>query len=72
MTLKAKPVLKDKFWIVESDGEKVGTLSWNDDRYLFSSNIETCFFDNKRQMKQKFGMEFIFSDKDDAEPVEPS
>ena len=70
MTLKAKPVLKDKFWIVESDGEKVGTLSWNDDRYLFSSNIETCFFDNKRQMKQKFGMEFIFSDKDDVEPIE--
>jgi len=23
MTLKAKPVLKDKFWIVEHNGEKV-------------------------------------------------
>ena len=70
MTLKAKPVLKDKFWIVESNGEKVGTLSWNDDRYLFTSNIETCFFDNKRQMKQKFGMEFIFSDKPDTGQIE--
>jgi len=48
MTLKAKPVLKDKFWIVENDSnERIGTMAWNDDRYLFSSGIETCFFDNK-------------------------
>jgi hypothetical protein len=57
MTLRAKPVLKDKFWIVEHNGEKVGTMSWNDDRYMFSSSVETCFFDNKRQMKRKFGID---------------
>lgn len=55
MTLKAKPILKDKFWIVENDGNRVGTLSWNDDRYMFSNASETCFFDNKRQIKKKFG-----------------
>ena len=35
MTLKAKPVLKDKFWIVEHDGEKVGTMSYNDEQQLY-------------------------------------
>ena len=57
--IKAKPVLKDKFWIVEQDGEKIGTMSKNidDNKYMFSSSIETCFFDNTRQMKRKFGID---------------
>tara|TARA_Y100000389_G_scaffold72062_1_gene68826 strand:+ start:2018 stop:2485 length:468 start_codon:yes stop_codon:yes gene_type:complete len=65
MTLKAKPVLKDKFWIVEQDNQRVGTMSWNDDRYMFSSSIETCFFDNKREMKKKFGVDIIWNDVDE-------
>jgi len=69
MTLKAKPVLKDKFWIVEDGEEKVGTLSWNDDRFMFSSRAETCFFDNKRQMKKKFGVDIIWTDITNSEPV---
>ena len=64
MTVKAKSVLKDKFWIVENDGERIGTLSLNDDRYMFSSSAETCFFDNKKQMKKKFGVDIIWSDVD--------
>ena len=64
MTLKAKPVLKDKFWIVEDNGEKIGTMSWNDDRYMFSSSAETCFFDNTKQMKKKFGVDIVWSDKE--------
>ena len=66
MTLKAKPVLKGKFWIVENDNERIGTMSLNDDRYMFSSKIETCFFDNKRQMKKKFGTEIIWSDHEEV------
>jgi hypothetical protein len=62
MTLKAKPVVKDKFWIVENDEERIGTMSWNDDRYMFSSRVETCFFDNKRQMKKKFGGDIIWTE----------
>jgi len=64
MTLKAKSILKDRFWIVEEDDQRVGTLSWNDDRYMFSSTAETCFFDNTRQMKKKFGTEMIFVTND--------
>ena len=64
MTLKAKPVLKDKFWIVEHDNERIGTMSYNDDRYMFSSKIETCFFDNKKQMRKKFGVDIVWSEQD--------
>ena len=64
MTIKAKELLKDKFWIVENDGEKIGTMSLNDEkRYMFSSTAETCFFDNTRQMKKKFGANIVWSEK---------
>ena len=63
MTIKAKPVLKDRFWIVEDNGEKIGTMSLSDDRYMFASPIETCFFDNKRQITKKFS-QFIWGDEE--------
>jgi hypothetical protein len=69
MTLKAKPVLKDKFWIVEHDGNRVGTMSRNEDRYMFSNAIETCFFDNKRQMKKKFGYDIVWDIEDPSNEV---
>ena len=62
MTLKAKSVLKDKFWIIENNEQRIGTMSWNDDRYMFSSTGETCFFDNKREMKQRFGTDIVWTD----------
>ena len=62
MTLKAKPVLKDKFWIIENNEQRIGTMSWNDDRYMFSSTGETCFFDNKREMKQRFGTDIVWNE----------
>ena len=61
MTVNAKTILKDKFWIVENNGEKIGTMSWNEDRYMFSNSSETCFFDDKKQMKKRFGM-IVWSD----------
>lgn len=65
MTIKAKTILKDKFWIVEDEEKRIGTLCWDEDRYMFTDGSETCFFDNKRQMKKKFGTEIFW-----GEPVE--
>ena len=31
MTVKAKTLVKDKFWIVEEHGQKLGTLQKKDD-----------------------------------------
>ena len=34
--IKAKPILKNKFWIIENNGERIGTLSKQEDkRYMY-------------------------------------
>ena len=63
MTTKAKAIIKDKFWILEEDGNRIGTLSLNDDRYLFSNKVETSYFDNTNQIKKRFGFNIKWSDK---------
>ena len=48
MNYKAKPVLENKFWIVESNGSKIGTLKAVNDKYiLYNSynNSETVYDD---------------------------
>lgn len=62
MTIKAKPVLKDRFWILEDNSQRIGTISLNDEGYMFSNQAETCFFDNTRQMKKKFGVDIVWTD----------
>jgi len=53
--INAKEILKDKFWIVESQGEKVGTISLNEDRqYMLSNTTGTRFFKNVKQLAKKF------------------
>ena len=59
--MKAKTILKDKLWIVESDGERVGTLSLTEDKYLFSSGASTQYFDSERALKNTFGKD-VFTD----------
>lgn len=54
--IKVKPVLKDKFWIVENDGERVGTLTAEDDRFMLSSVTDGVqFFESKRQLEKTIG-----------------
>lgn len=56
MTIKAKPILKNRFWVVEDEGRRIGTLSWNEEKYMFSNSEETVFFNNKKQINSKFGV----------------
>ena len=53
MTIKAKEVLNGKFWIVEENNQRVGTLSFNDDQYMLSDMSGTHFY-NEKQLKKKF------------------
>lgn len=54
--IKAKPVLKGKFWIVENNGIRVGTLSKNEDKsYMYSCETGTEFFNTERQLNQFLG-----------------
>lgn len=38
MKYKAKPVIEDKFWIVEQSGSKVGTLKRTENGYILYNN----------------------------------
>lgn len=67
--LKAKEILKDKFWIVESEGMRVGTLSVNDEKYMFSGPQGTKYFDSEKALKRTFGKNFLITQVSDA-PIE--
>ena len=53
--IKAKTVLKNKFWIVENEGERIGTISISDDRFMLSTENEVSFYDNKKQIEKTLG-----------------
>ena len=55
MTVNAKEVLNGKFWILEDHGVKIGTLSLNDERFMFSNSKGTMFFENKKQLQKSLG-----------------
>jgi hypothetical protein len=67
MTVKAKEVLNGKFWIVEDEGVRVGTLALNDDKFMFSGSDGTRFYDNERQLKKRFGKDMLWSKLDITE-----
>lgn len=61
MTVKAIPILKDKFWIVEEEGVRVGTLTITDDKYMFSGPSGTRYFDSERALKKTFGKDVLIT-----------
>ena len=61
MTLKARTVLKDKFWIMEDEGVRIGTLSVSEDKFMFSSSQGTKYFDSERALKKVFGNNILIS-----------
>lgn len=66
MTTKAKTIIKDKFWIVERDGNKIGTICVDDDRFMFSSKDGVKYFDNKKQLERRLG-QTVFERQENAE-----
>ena len=59
MTVKAKEVLNGKFWIVEDEGARVGTLSLSDDQYMLSDASGTQFLTPK-QLNKRFGKNVLW------------
>lgn len=71
----AKPIIDNKFWIVEADGEKIATLRKNEDNRFVMSNEEGIeIYDTKKSLTDKFGKDFfvvkIVKEADNAEPNE--
>ena len=72
--LTAKPIIEDKFWIVEQDGEKFATLRKDENRFVMSNENGVQFFPNRKSVLQQFGKDFfvvkIKKEADNAEPNE--
>ena len=54
-----KPILEDKFWIVEDSGVRIGTLSKDNDTYVYSSKGKVSLYANESQLTKKFGKNFL-------------
>jgi hypothetical protein len=60
--LHAKPIIDDKFWIVEKDGEKFATLRKNEDnRFVMSNELGIKIYDDKESLTQQFGKDFFIA-----------
>lgn len=58
--LHAKPVIDNKFWIVEKNGSKFATLRKNDDnRFVMSNELGIQIYDTKESLTRKFGKNFF-------------
>ena len=71
MTVRAKTLVKDKFWIVEQNGEKLGTLSRQDGNgWIFlSKKDKRQVFHTQESLFTKFGFN-IFAESDLKKPEE--
>ena len=73
--IHAKPIIENKFWIVEKNGIKFATLRKNeDDRFVMSNKLGVQIFDSKESLTAKFGKDFfvakIIKEANDALPNE--
>lgn len=73
--IHAKPIIENKFWIVEQDGNKIATLRKDEEnRFVLSNYSGIKIFDNKEKLTDQFGQNFfvakIIREADDAVPNE--
>ena len=73
--LHAKPIIDEKFWIVENDGVKCATLRKNEDnKFVLSNESGVRFFKDKKSITREFGSNFfvakIIKNANDSEPLE--
>ena len=59
MTIKAKPILENKFWIVEDEGVRIGTLSKNEEGFVVTQKGNIEFYKSENHLKKKFGRNFL-------------
>jgi hypothetical protein len=73
--LHAKPIIDNKFWIVEQNGSKVATLRKDEDnRFVMSNETGIKIYNTKESLTRQFGKDFfvvnIVKEADGAEPNE--
>lgn len=73
--IQAKPIIANKFWIVEQNGERVATLRKNEENFFVLSNESTVTrFKDKKAVQEQFGKDFfvakVVRDSKDSLPSE--
>ena len=61
MTVNAKTLVKDKFWILEENGQKLGTLQKKDDNgWVFLSKADSReVFHTPESLRERFGIDVL-------------
>jgi hypothetical protein len=58
--LHAKPIIENKFWIVEKDGEKFATLRKDEEnRFVMSNETGILIYNTKTDLTKQFGKDFF-------------
>ena len=57
--IKAKPILEDKFWIVEDEGVRVGTLTKDNNSFVLNKKGTVEFFNDEKEIRKFFGKDFL-------------
>ena len=60
--MNAKEIIKNKFWIVEDNGVKFGTISLNEDQYILSTPTGTKFYHTERQLTKALDKKLSWTD----------
>lgn len=60
--MNAKEIIKNKFWIVEDEGVKFGTISLNEDQYILSTPTGTKFYHTERQLTKALDKKLSWTD----------
>ena len=72
MTIRAKTLIKDKFWIVEENGQKLGTLQKKENNgWIFLNKTDKRqIYITQESLFQKFGFNIFLETKKDEENTE--
>tara|TARA_Y100000389_G_scaffold108200_1_gene105335 strand:- start:83 stop:547 length:465 start_codon:yes stop_codon:yes gene_type:complete len=60
--MKAKEIVKNKFWIVSDNGQNVGTISFNDEQYMLSDAQGSRFFDDPLELQHQLKSKVSWQD----------
>jgi hypothetical protein len=61
MTIRAKTIVKNKYWIIEDNDVRIGTLSFDNKQYIFTNKSEVCVFESEKDLTNRFGVTFSWS-----------
>lgn len=66
--LIAKPVIKNKFWVVEDSGNRIATIQARDDGgYAYVHDEQREYFPSVKNLKQKYNIKFGTAEKSKKE-----